>query len=517
MNEYYDANHALPYLCKSVLENGDPVESRNGLTKEVIMTQFSLANPDNPYITVPGRKVSLPAQIAEVMWILAGRNDIEWLSHYLPRAAQFSDDGKHWRGGYGPRLRSFGGTFEGIDQLKHVVELLKADPETRRAVFQIYDPSIDTEPGKDIPCNNWVHFLPREGVLHAHVAIRSNDLFWGWSGINAFEWTILTEVVAALSGLERGSLTFSISSLHLYDHKWDRAAALAKQVGRPEQAHTESPKFQYSGTVGQFDALVGEWFKVEGQIRKGGISSALLHQIDTFPEPMFRSWLRVLLAWHHDDIQGLAGMHSGTALYAALEASPKRQTEGTKLRDRTLENAQKDFTVFADKLHREKHAAYGNSWKKRGEMLGIMANMARKIDRLGVAGGGDTAADTAIDLLMYAIKYQLWLDEQKHLDWKGITDGDIHADEVTKALESLAKKTLSVASQADLIAKVHEVFDRLEQEVTDKTYDRNLTVAQLIAWVYPLAVRLWKQEQLEKAKATVAELNAVRPFNGYDV
>ena len=68
---------------------------------------------------------------------------------------------------------------------------------------------------------------------------------------------------------------------------------------------------------------------------------------------------------------------------------------------------------FVAQLHREKHAAYGDSWKKRGEMLGIMANIARKMDRLGVAGGGDTSADTAIDLLVYLIKYRLWIWENE--------------------------------------------------------------------------------------------------------
>ena len=148
------------------------------------MQSFTLTEPQEAILTTPGRNVSLPAQIAETMWVLAGRNDVDWLSRYLPRAAEFADDGKHWRGGYGPRLRvweamdSRGEYY--VDQLAHIVRLLTEDSETRRAVFNIYNPAIDTEPGKDIPCNNWVHFLPRAGFLHAHVAIRSNDLFWGW-------------------------------------------------------------------------------------------------------------------------------------------------------------------------------------------------------------------------------------------------------------------------------------------------------------------------------------------------
>lgn len=540
---YRDANHALPHLIKKVLEEGHEIESRNGLTKELLMQQFTLGMPEHLYITVPGRKVSLPAQIAETMWILSGRNDIEWLSHYLPRAANFSDDGKTWRGGYGPRLRKWeDGTFEGADQLKHIVELLKSDPQSRRAVFNIYNPAIDMEPGKDIPCNNWVHFIARDGELNAHVAIRSNDLFWGWSGINAFEWSALLQIVAGLTGFSVGKITFSISSLHLYKHHWDRAEALTEDAGGPVKFPLASPTFTFVGkNFEDFDALVQKWFHIEGQIRKGGISSALLQQIDSFPEPMFRSWLRVLLAWHHDDVAGLAGMHSGTALYSALEASPKRKSEAvTELARRQREKVEKKqgtlisgqerqaFTKFLDELHRDKHAAYGDSWKKRGEMLGIMANMARKIDRLGVPGGGDTAADTAIDLFLYAVKYHLWLEEQSHLDWKGLTDGEAHADAVADMLLQFEQqKTFPIAPLHDLIKVLRDDFENLERLVEEKRVDRGVYVMGLASTAYPLALRLWVREQKEaQAKAQLEELQSMQPtavgnesrfFNGYNL
>jgi hypothetical protein len=66
-------------------------------------------------------------------------------------------------------------------------------------------------------------------------------------------------------------------------------------------------------------------------------------------------------------------------------------------------------------LHREKDKAYGNAWKKRGEVLGILANIARKVDRLELNQGGtqssrdDSLHDTAVDLLVYCLKYQTYL------------------------------------------------------------------------------------------------------------
>jgi hypothetical protein len=74
------------------------------------------------------------------------------------------------------------------------------------------------------------------------------------------------------------------------------------------------------------------------------------------------------------------------------------------------------FRTTIAALHRSKDAAYGDSWKRRGEQISIMANIARKVDRLGVlaatgeaATTDENAIDTAVDLLVYAMKYQTYL------------------------------------------------------------------------------------------------------------
>lgn len=73
------------------------------------------------------------------------------------------------------------------------------------------------------------------------------------------------------------------------------------------------------------------------------------------------------------------------------------------------------FRAAIKRLHRSKDAAYGNAWKKRGEVIGVMANIARKVDRLDsvIAGAPPTQDeslfDTAVDLLVYSLKYQAFL------------------------------------------------------------------------------------------------------------
>jgi hypothetical protein len=67
------------------------------------------------------------------------------------------------------------------------------------------------------------------------------------------------------------------------------------------------------------------------------------------------------------------------------------------------------------RLHWVKNAAYRDAWKRRGEVISILANIARKVDRLeyGLDGastaGGESLLDTACDLLVYCLKYQAYL------------------------------------------------------------------------------------------------------------
>jgi hypothetical protein len=79
------------------------------------------------------------------------------------------------------------------------------------------------------------------------------------------------------------------------------------------------------------------------------------------------------------------------------------------------------FREAVRRLHREKDAAYRNAWKRRGETISILANIARKVDRLECAVDGapptqdESLLDTAVDLLVYAIKYKTFLADQDEM------------------------------------------------------------------------------------------------------
>lgn len=494
---FTNINCALPVLAEQLLLS-DEIGSRAGRVKEKTFVGITLTQPYRREILIPERKASLPAQIAETMWVLAGRNDVDWLERYLPRARDFSDDGKTWRGGYGSRLRRWGEQHPDkiypFDQLNYVVDLLKENPLERRAVMAIYDPATDSQPGKDIPCNNWVHFLNRNGELDMHVAIRSNDLIWGWSGINAFEWSAIQEIVAGILGINVGMLHFSISSLHIYDRHWERARKIAESHV-PESFHQNRFNGEFARSVLELDRLIGLWFNVEQLIRED--SPKTVEAIRSFPEPMLREWLNVIRwYWTGDGLQ-----HVGPDAGHAARIGPKTphqkadadRPEGPHL------HIEDSFVARTARLHEEKDTAYGGSWKRRGEMLGVMANIARKIDRLGATDNHETAADTATDLLVYLVKYRLWLSEFAGAplpfgggwELEGLTDT---AAPVTRVLKELGSHKNHRRVRHLLEDKLRKDFESLEQAVTGQHKSRFTIVNHMMRDAFDLAFDLdWKQ------------------------
>lgn len=483
-------NHAIPTLFGALLRKGNRVASRNGDTMELAFTGITLVDSMAREILVPGRKHNLAAQVAETMWVLSGRNDIEWLSAYLPRAVDYSDDGKTWRGGYGARIRSWEGAVEEnyaevIDQLEHVVGLLKSDPGTRQAIIQIYDPAVDTKPGKDIPCNDTLHFLNRDDILDLHIFVRSNDMMWGWSGINVFEWSSLLEVVSGLAGLEAGALHFSVSSFHLYEQHWEKAQTIADDGFNFLTEPGPSPRFDAKAVdhVKGFHNLCHQWFLIEKAIRDQAqlptTERNILGLIEDFPEPMMQSWLRVIAWWWTSEASYLRPL-VGTALFQSASVAMQPLNRQKALA------AVPDPKPLIDEviaLHNEKDAAYGDSWCRRGEMLGILANIARKVDRLGGATTSDeTSLDTAMDLFIYLGKYRAWIDGE----WRDT------ANDLLRTVALAAEQSGPYEyTQEYLEGALQEQFADLEKAVVgNNSTVREMLIASMLTNAWALVVML---------------------------
>lgn len=164
--------------------------------------------------------------LMEGLWMIAGRNDVAFVETYAKRMREFSDDGITFHGAYGHRWR---GHFDGYDQIKAIIKRLKADPNDRRNVLQMWDPSSDLDRDlKDVPCNTSIYFLiNHDGKLDMTIANRSNDIIWGAYGANAVHMSMLQEYMATAIGVPVGNYWQVSNNWHAYEKTlfpiWDLA------------------------------------------------------------------------------------------------------------------------------------------------------------------------------------------------------------------------------------------------------------------------------------------------------
>lgn len=249
-------------------ESGQFKNSRVGKTieyPEAVCTVY--ANPLERVLFNPVRDANPFFHLMEALWMLAGRRDVAWIERFNKRMREYSDDGEIFHGAYGYRWRHWFNLQPSYDhdQLDVIIGMLKRDPDTRRAVLQIWDAEKDLgSQSKDVPCNTQVMFKIRAAHLDMLVTNRSNDIIWGAYGANAVHFSILQEYVAGKIGAFVGRYTQVSDSYHVYEELWPKAKGMLwKEYCDPYSDFdgiTGSAHVDLIENAGSFDEELALWF-----------------------------------------------------------------------------------------------------------------------------------------------------------------------------------------------------------------------------------------------------------------
>ena len=235
INDCMEAGADVPILRKGAAAN---------MTKEIHPAIITLDDPTARLVTSYGRPVNVAFALAEVLWILNGREDVGMLAAYNSQISNYSDDGVVFNAAYGARLRR----SHHVDQLEDIIATLRNDPSSRQAVMAIWHPakdkgwlttlegefvrlSGDHEFGpiprqtKDRACNLLSHAMIRDGKLDWLQVQRSNDALWG-TPYNWIQWTYVMEFVAQQVGVRLGQFVHFANSLHVYEHQFEEARTI---------------------------------------------------------------------------------------------------------------------------------------------------------------------------------------------------------------------------------------------------------------------------------------------------
>jgi thymidylate synthase len=258
---------------EAILDSGSETTSTRGKNREIIAVQIVISEA-RARISRTEARATLYSALGELLWYLAKSDEIGFIEYYAPKYPEYVKvENGRVVAAYGPRLFN----FRGVDQVRQVIDLLKARPSSRQAVLQLFDClDLATETG-EVPCTCTVQFLLRSEKLEAIATMRSNDAVRGLPH-DVFAFTFLQEIISRSLGVDVGRYHHWVGSLHIYD---DDHEVVGDFVGEG---------WQQTAGIAMLPMPAGDpWPQIE-RLLAAERAFRVDHRSDPWPEGEFRYW-----------------------------------------------------------------------------------------------------------------------------------------------------------------------------------------------------------------------------------
>jgi thymidylate synthase len=193
---------------------GIEVSPRGRLVREILNFDHKFY-PEHRLINHVFMPLNMEYLKAELRWYVAADYDDESIAaHASTWDAVRNPDGR-WLSNYGYWL------WGEPQRLRWVIDELKRDPESRRAVVHISTPEHLHPDFKDIACTMYMNFHIRTELLYTSVRMRSQDAVWGLRNDLPFFWFV-ADVVSKAIGVPLGYMHYVVDSYHIYEQHFEK-------------------------------------------------------------------------------------------------------------------------------------------------------------------------------------------------------------------------------------------------------------------------------------------------------
>jgi len=219
------------------------------------------------------KKVHLRSVIYELLWLLSGKTNIQYLQeHGVTIWDEWADKDGNLGPVYGEQWRSWPnwvkerayaeGTewlpermvLRPIDQVAILIEGIRKNPDSRRHIVTAWNPSVVEDMALP-PCHAFFQFWTKENEdgtrsLSCQMYQRSADVFLGVP-FNIASYALLTMMVAQVVGMKPGEFIHSFGDVHIYNNHREQVDLQLTRLPRPLPRMVLNPKvssiddFQY--------------------------------------------------------------------------------------------------------------------------------------------------------------------------------------------------------------------------------------------------------------------------------
>lgn len=225
-------------LMKEIIDNGEDREDRTGVgTKSIFGSTLRFSLKDNIIPLLTTKKMFWKGIVEELLFFIRGETDTKKLEEKGVNiwkgntSREFLDSrglNNYAEGEMGPMYGFKWRNFNGVDQLKNAIDLIKNKPTSRRIIITAYDPAATNLCVLD-PCHLFFQFyVSNEKELSCQFYMRSVDTFLGLP-FNIASYALLTHIIAKAAGLQAKEVIFCGGDTHCYNSHFE---AIAEQLTR---------------------------------------------------------------------------------------------------------------------------------------------------------------------------------------------------------------------------------------------------------------------------------------------
>ena len=203
-------------LLDHVLKTGAMKHDRTGTGTISVFGYQMRFDLEEGFPLMTTKKLHVKSILHELLWFLSGSTNIRSLQENGVRIwNEWADEEGNLGPVYGYQWRSWpAADGRHIDQIRQVVDSLKANPDSRRHIVSAWNVG-EIENMALPPCHILFQFYVADGKLSCQLYQRSADIFLGVP-FNIASYAFLTHMMAQVTGYKPGEFIHTLGDAHIY-------------------------------------------------------------------------------------------------------------------------------------------------------------------------------------------------------------------------------------------------------------------------------------------------------------
>jgi len=301
-------------VCNFILHNHvETLPERNLVTSEPVVLDFH--EERTPWTIFTDNHLNTQYfTIAHMLWTLAGRSDVNFLSFYDEAVVDIAGKNDVIPNAAGAVLRDYplfyqiDGHYERdtIDQIIIAIDKLKKSPDDTNAVLSLWDASCDLKTGREFfTCATFYQLQVRNGFLDMSTHCRGCDAVIGLPASYTFDY-FLQALIAGSLDLKIGTYTAFHQRLSLSKTLYPDLLPHIKQLSTDLTVSPSHEVIDRRISQKQLNTFSSLFFPIEQNFRQNSsqltldsvkvLSMKMI--VDGVPEYWVKTIMPVLLAWH---------------------------------------------------------------------------------------------------------------------------------------------------------------------------------------------------------------------------